>query len=143
MIWYNKELQLADLEKFMGNTMASFLGLKFTEIGDNFLKMSMPVNEKTTQPYGFIHGGANCVLIETVGSVGSVLIVNPDKNYCVGIEVNANHLRSITEGLVIATATPLHIGRTTHVWDVKIHDENGKLTCAGRHTVAVLDHLRK
>ncbi len=143
MIWYNKELQLADLEKFMGNTMASFLGLKFTEIGDNYLKMSMPVNEKTTQPYGFIHGGANCVLIETVGSVGSVLIVNPDTNYCVGIEVNANHLRSVTEGLVIATATPLHIGHTTHVWDVKIHDEKGKLTCAGRHTVAVLDHLRK
>lgn len=143
MIWFKKDLQLSDLQSFMGNTMASHLGLKFTEIGDNYLKMSMPVNEKTTQPYGYVHGGANCVLIETAGSVGSVLTLDASKKYCVGIEINANHLRSVTEGLVIATATPLHLGRTTHVWEVKIHDEQGRLTCAGRHTVAVIEHLRK
>lgn len=143
MIWFQKDIQLTQLDQLMHNTMGAFLGLKFTEIGDDYLKMSMPVNDKTRQPYGYIHGGANCVLIETIGSIGSAMVIDTTKQYCVGIEINANHIRSVTEGIVIATASPLHLGRTTHVWEVKIHTEAGKLSCAGRLTVAVLDQLRK
>lgn len=143
MIWFQKNIQLTQLDQLMHSTMGAFLGLKFTEIGDDYLKMSMPVNDKTRQPYGYIHGGANCVLIETIGSIGSAMVIDATKQYCVGIEINANHIRSVTEGIVIATALPLHLGRTTHVWEVKIHTEAGKLSCAGRLTVAVLDQLRK
>lgn len=142
MIWFQKDMQLSHLDGLIKDTMASFLDLKFTEVGENFLKMSMPVTEKTRQPYGYIHGGANCVLIETLGSIASAMVIDISKNYCVGIEINANHLKSITEGIVIATAHPLHLGRTTHVWEVKIHDERGRLSCAGRITVAILDHQR-
>jgi len=143
MIWFKKDIKISDLGKLLDNTMGGYLGLKFTEIGDDYLKMSMPVEDKTRQPYGYIHGGANCVLIETVGSIASALVIDAAKQYCVGIEINANHLRSVTDGLVTATASPLHLGRTTHVWDVKIFTEEGKLSCAGRLTVAVLDQLRK
>ncbi len=142
MIWFQKDIQLSQLDGLLKDTMGAFLDLKFTEVGDNFLKMSMPVTEKTRQPYGYIHGGANCVLIETLGSIASAMVIDLSKNYCVGIEINANHLRSVTQGIVVATAHPLHLGRTTHVWEVKIHDESGKLSCAGRLTVAVLDHKR-
>ncbi len=142
MIWFHKDIRLEQLDGLLGNTMASFLGLKFTEIGPDFLRMSMPVNEKTVQPYGYIHGGANCVLIETVGSIASALIIDISKEYCVGIEINANHLRSVTKGQVVGTAKPLHLGRTTHVWEVKIHDEDQKLSCAGRITVAILQRKK-
>lgn len=120
--------------------MGGYLDLKFTAIGDDYLRMSMPVTEKTRQPYGFIHGGANCVLIETIGSIGSALVIDIQKYYCVGIEINANHLRSVTQGSVEAIARPLHLGKSTHVWEVKIQNEEGKLTCAGRLTVAILKH---
>lgn len=143
MIWFQKDIQPAGLDDLLNNTMGGFLGLKFTEVGNDYLKMSMPVEDKTRQPYGYIHGGANCVLIETIGSIASALVIDAKKQYCVGIEINANHLRSVTKGIVIATATPLHLGRTTHVWDVRIHSEEGKLSCVGRLTVAILDQLRK
>lgn len=143
MIWHQKEIGISQLNKLFGNTMASFLDLQFTEVGDDYVKMSMPVTDKTKQPYGYIHGGANCVLIETIGSIASAMVIDHSKNYCVGIEINANHLRSVTDGLVTATARPLHLGRTTHVWEVKIHEDSGKLSCAGRLTVAILDHKRK
>lgn len=142
MIWFHKDIKLEQLDALLGNTMASFLGLKFTEVGEDFLRMSMPVNEKTVQPYGYIHGGANCVLIETVGSIASALVIDISKEYCVGIEINANHLRSVTKGEVIGTARPLHLGRTTHVWEVKIQDEENRLSCAGRITVAILQQKK-
>ncbi len=142
MIWFHKDIRLEQLDALLGNTMASFLGLKFTEVGEDFLRMSMPVNEKTVQPYGYIHGGANCVLIETVGSIASALVIDISKEYCVGIEINANHLRSVTKGVVIGTARPLHLGRTTHVWEVKIQDEENRLSCAGRITVAILQQKK-
>lgn len=142
MIWFKKDVRIEDLNSLMGNTMASFLDLRFTEIGDDYVKMSMPVTQKTKQPYGYIHGGANCVLIETIGSIASAMVIDIEKFYCVGIEINANHLRSVTGGEVTATARPLHLGRTTHVWEVKIHTGEGKLSCAGRLTVAILDHKR-
>jgi 1,4-dihydroxy-2-naphthoyl-CoA hydrolase len=118
--------------------MAEFLELTWQEIGDDFLKLSMPVNAKTRQPYGFLHGGASCVLAETIGSVASALVIDRKKFYCVGLEINANHLRSVSEGLVTAIAKPLHLGKSTHVWDIKIYDDKEKLFCVSRLTVAIL-----
>jgi 1,4-dihydroxy-2-naphthoyl-CoA hydrolase len=137
-IWFNKNIALEDLADIRSNTMAEFLGLKFTEIGDDYLKMTMPVNATTKQPYGFLHGGASCVLAETVGSVGSALIIDQSKFICVGLEINANHLKSVSQGIVTAVARPLHLGRTTHVWDIKIFNQEEKLFCVSRLTVAIV-----
>jgi 1,4-dihydroxy-2-naphthoyl-CoA hydrolase len=138
MIWFNKNITLDDLSGIRANTMADFLGLEWVEIGDDFLKMSMPVNDTTRQPYGFLHGGASCALAETVGSVASSLVIDTTKFYCVGLEINANHLRSVREGIVTAIAKPLHLGRSTHVWDIKIYDDKKKLFCVSRLTVAIV-----
>ena len=137
-IWFNKNIELRQLNDFIKDTMADFLAVEWTEIGDDFLEASMPVNEKTKQPYGILHGGASCVLAETVGSVASALVIDMDKFYCVGLEINANHVRSARQGYVTAVATPLHLGGSTHVWDVKIYDEQQKLVCVSRLTVAVI-----
>jgi 1,4-dihydroxy-2-naphthoyl-CoA hydrolase len=137
-IWFHKNITIDDLAGISNNTMAEFLGLKWVEIGENFLKMSMPVDATTRQPYGFLHGGASCVLAETIGSIGSALVIDREKYYCVGLEINANHLRSVTDGIVTATASPLHLGKTTHVWDIKIYDNKEKLFCVSRLTVAIL-----
>jgi 1,4-dihydroxy-2-naphthoyl-CoA hydrolase len=138
-IWFHKNITIDDLAGISSNTMAEFLGLKWVEIGENFLKMSMPVHATTRQPYGFLHGGASCVLAETIGSIGSALVIDREKYYCVGLEINANHLRSVTDGIVTATALPLHLGKTTHVWDIKIYDQKEKLFCVSRLTVAILN----
>ncbi|MBS1743544.1 MAG: hotdog fold thioesterase [Bacteroidetes bacterium] len=137
-IWFNKQLKLEDMEAMSPDTMAAHLGMKWVEIGTNYLKMSMPVDGRTKQPYGLLHGGASCVLAETIGSVASHCMIDPSKNYCVGLEINANHIRSVRSGYVTGTATPIHIGATTHVWDIKIHDDAGKLVCVSRLTVAIL-----
>jgi 1,4-dihydroxy-2-naphthoyl-CoA hydrolase len=137
-IWFHKNITIDDLAAISSNTMAEFLGLKWVEIGENFLKMSMPVHPTTRQPYGFLHGGASCVLAETIGSVGSALVIDREKYYCVGLEINANHLRSVKDGTVVAIASPLHLGKTTHVWDIKIYDNQEKLFCVSRLTVAIL-----
>jgi 1,4-dihydroxy-2-naphthoyl-CoA hydrolase len=136
-IWFQK-ISINDLTGIFANTIAEFLKMEWVEIGDDFLKLSMPVDDSTRQPYGFLHGGASCVLAETIGSAGSALVIDREKHYCVGLEINANHLRSVKEGKVIATAKPLHLGKSTHVWDIKIHDENKKLVCVSRLTVAIL-----
>lgn len=120
------------------NTMGSFLGMEWVDVGDDFLVMRMPVNERTVQPYGLLHGGASCALAETVGSLASHFVIDTDKYYCVGLEINANHVRPATRGFVTAICTPLHLGKTTHVWDIKIKDEQQKLVCISRHTVAIL-----
>ena len=137
-IWFKKDITIEQVARFDGDTMSKHLGLQWVEIGDDYLKLSMPVNEKTKQPYGFVHGGASCVLAETVGSVASALVVDMDKFYCVGLEINANHLRSVSEGTVTAICKPLHLGRSTHVWDIKIYDDKEKLYCVSRLTVAVI-----
>lgn len=137
-IWFKKDVTIDDLKKIEGNTMADFLHLEWEEIGSDFLKMSMPVFPPTQQPYGFLHGGASCVLAETIGSVASAMVIDQSKFYCVGLEINANHIRSISEGKVIAMALPLHLGKSTHVWDIKIKDNRDKLICVSRLTVAIL-----
>ena len=138
-IWFKKDLILETIPHYNKETMGSFLEMKFVEIGDDYLKMTMPVNEKTIQPYGFVHGGASCALAETVGSIASALVIDVDKYYCVGLEINANHLKSVTSGIVTSVCTPLHLGKSTHVWDIKIYDDKDRLYCVSRLTVAILE----
>ena len=138
VIWKASGITVEIVNKSSVNTMAEFLGIKFTEIGPDFLRATMPVCAKTHQPYGLLHGGASAVLAETVGSVASWLAIDNQHQMCVGIEINCNHLRAKKDGIVTATAEPLHIGATTHVWDIRIRDEKEKLVCASRLTVAVL-----
>ncbi len=138
-IWFKKSIKLADLAPFAAETMAEHLGIEWTEIGDDYIKIKMPVDERTKQQYGLLHGGASCVLAETAGSVASHLVVDSSKYSCVGLEINANHIRSARQGYVYGIATPLHLGANTHVWDVKIYDELNKLICIARLTVAILN----
>lgn len=138
IIWFNKAITLQQLSSLAPDTMSQHLGMELIEIGPDFLKMKMPVDTRTVQPYGILHGGASCALAETVGSIASHLVIDPEKFICVGLEINANHLRSVRKGFVAATAAPLHIGATTHVWDIKINDDAGKLVCVSRLTVAIL-----
>ncbi|HEV7779885.1 MAG TPA: hotdog fold thioesterase [Chitinophagaceae bacterium] len=137
-IWFQKGLTLQDFGDLGKNTMSEWLGIEWAELGDNFLKGRMPVDHRTNQPYGLLHGGASCVLAETLGSVASAMVIDQTKFYCVGLEINANHIRSAREGFVTGVASPLHIGATTHVWDIKIYDEREKLVCISRLTVAVM-----
>ncbi len=119
------------------DTMAEAIGIRFTAIGADFLCAVMPVDDRTRQPYGLLHGGASAALAETVGSVASSLLIDPEQEICVGMELNCNHLRGKKEGIVTATARPLHTGRTTHVWDIRICDERDRLVCISRLTVAI------
>jgi len=137
-IWFNKTIELVNLKDFTKDTMADFLGMEWTEIGEDFLEISMPVNERTRQPYGILHGGASCVLAETLCSIASALVIDMDKFYCVGMEINANHVKSITEGSVTGKCAPIHLGKHTHVWDIKIYDNGRRLICISRLTVAVI-----
>ena len=120
-------------------TMMDHLGIEFTEIGDNYLCASMPVDERTKQPMGLLHGGASVVLAETLGSAGSVLTLNPETHFCVGLEINANHIRSARSGLVYGRGEPIHIGRSTQVWGIRIEDEQQRLVCTSRITMSVLE----
>jgi len=137
MIWF-QPTTLAAFEHWGKNTMGEHLGIRFTEVGDNFLKATMPVDHRTQQPYGLLHGGASVALAETLGSVGAALVIDRNKFICVGLDINANHVRSVRSGFVTGTATPIHIGATTHVWEIKIVDEKEKLVCISRLTVAIL-----
>ena len=137
-IWFNKNLSLPDIKPLGPNTMGEHLGMEWMAVGDDFLKMRMPVDDRTKQPYGLLHGGASCALAETAGSMASHFIIDPEKFICVGLEINANHVRSAKSGYVTATCTPLHIGASTHVWDIKINDDKEKLICISRLTVAIL-----
>jgi 1,4-dihydroxy-2-naphthoyl-CoA hydrolase len=136
--WFNTNVSVEDLEPLGKGTMTEHLGFEWVEIGNNFLKAKMPVDHRTIQPYGLLHGGASCVLAETIGSVASHLVIDPSEFYCVGIEINANHIRSAKKGFVYGTCSPLHIGSSTHVWDIRITNEEGKLICISRLTVAIM-----
>jgi 1,4-dihydroxy-2-naphthoyl-CoA hydrolase len=138
-IWFNKELTIDQLAPKVRGTMDQYLGIEWAELGDNFLKARMPVDERTKQPYGLLHGGASCVLAESVGSVASAMVVDPNRFQCVGLEINANHVHSATGGYVTAVCTPLHLGKSTHVWDIKIYNENEKMVCVSRLTVAIIE----
>lgn len=137
-IWFHKDISIEKIASIGNNTMSHFLNIEFVEIGDNFLTAKMPVTDKTRQPYGLLHGGASAALAETIGSIASALTIDTTKQKCVGLEINANHLRGVREGYVYATASPLHIGKTTHVWDIRITNEDKQLVCVSRLTVAIL-----
>ena len=137
-IWFDKTLSLSKLTPLGPATMGEHLAMEWVAIGDDYLKMRMPVDERTKQPYGILHGGASCALAETVGSIASHYVIDNEKFVCVGLEINANHVRSARIGYVTATCTPIHIGSSTHVWDIKIHDDAEKLICVSRLTVAIL-----
>lgn len=137
MIWA-KEFSLEDLNGRPKGHIGEVLEIEFTEITPNTLSARMPVNEKTRQPYGILHGGASVVLAETLGSVASNLVVNSEKYVGLGLEVNANHLRPVKSGFVTGICSPIHIGGKTHVWDIKIYDQRGKMTCVSRLTVAII-----
>jgi 1,4-dihydroxy-2-naphthoyl-CoA hydrolase len=119
-----------------GTAMAP-LGIVFTEVGPDYLRATMPVDARTRQPYGLLHGGASVLLAETLGSSAGMLCVDED-NLVVGIEINANHLRGVRDGLVTGTARPLHLGRSTQVWEIRIEDDAGRLVCVSRLTLAVV-----
>ena len=118
--------------------MIAALGIRFTDIGDDYLRGTMPVESRTHQPYGRLHGGASVTLAETLGSAAAMLCVDADKEVAVGIDINANHVRGVTKGIVTGTARPIHVGRATHVWEIRIEDEHQRLICIARLTVAIV-----
>ena len=136
-IWF-KQFTPEDLNKRGENTLSDFLGIIFTAVGEDSLTATMPANARTKQPLGIVHGGANVVLAETIASTGANLVIDPEKFYCVGLEINANHIRPVKEGLVTGIARPIHIGRTTQVWLIDLYNEAGKQTCVSRMTASVV-----
>jgi len=129
---------LDELNRRGENTALSALGIVLTELGEDYLRGTMPVDTRTKQPYGLLHGGASALLAETLASVAANLCVrDPAREQAVGVEINANHLRAVTDGSVTGTARPLHIGRSVQVWDIRIEDAQGRLACVSRLTLAV------
>lgn len=123
------------------NTMVTHLGIEFTEIGPDYLAARMPVDVRTVQPLGLLHGGASAALAETLGSVAGNMCVDPETKFCVGLEINANHVRAARSGWVIGVVRPIHLGRSTQVWEIRITDALDRLVCIARLTLAVLDHI--
>ena len=140
-IWHTN-ITPNDLNQRGENTLSELLGIQFTEVGEKTLTATMPVNERTHQPLGILHGGANVVLAETIASTAANAVVDLAKYFCVGLEINANHIRSVKGGLVTAIAKPIHIGRTTHVWNVDIYNADGKQTCISRMTASVISRKK-
>ncbi len=137
-IWFNNPT-LEQIAKSRANTMVDHLGIEFTDIGDDFLVAKMPVDQRTKQPYGIMHGGASCALAETVASVAASLCVDTDKKVCVGLEINTSHVRMVRSGFVKGTARPLHIGQSTHLWEIEIVNEQNQLVSMSRLRMNILD----
>jgi 1,4-dihydroxy-2-naphthoyl-CoA hydrolase len=136
-IWRH-EPTLAELQERARDTLADHIGIRLTEIGPDYLRATMPVNARTHQPMGLLHGGASVALAETIGSLAANLCVDPEKFICLGQEINANHLRPVSSGVVTATARPFHIGARSQVWHIEIRNERDKLVCVSRLTMAVV-----
>ena len=141
MIW-KKPIDLQSLNEWHQNTMQQHIGILFTEIGDDYIKATMPVDNRTKQPMGLLHGGASVALAESLGSVASVLCVDPEKQTVVGLEINANHIKTAKEGFVTGIAKPIHLGRSTQVWEIRIYNEAEQLVCISRITNAILEHKK-
>jgi len=136
-IW-QQDTDLARINGWAANTMLETLGIRYTGIGEDWLRGTMPVDHRTRQPYGLLHGGASVALAETLGSSAAMLTLDPAKFGVVGLEINANHVRGVREGTVTGTAKALHIGRSTQVWEIRIEDERQRLVCVSRITMAVV-----
>ncbi len=137
-IWFS-DYRLNDILFLSKNNMLEHLAIEITEIGDDYIKGKMPVDQRTVQPMNILHGGASVALAESLGSIGSYLTVDPQKYHCVGMEINANHLRPVSSGFVYAIAKPIHLGNKTQVWAIEITGESGKLICVSRITMAVVE----
>jgi 1,4-dihydroxy-2-naphthoyl-CoA hydrolase len=137
-IWF-KDYTLAELRPFNEVNMLAHVGLELVEIGPDFLTGRMPVDARTQQPFGIFHGGATVVLAESLGSIGANLTLNPALQYAVGLEVNANHLKAVRSGWITAVARPVHLGRSTQVWEIRLHDDAGNPSAISRLTMAVLE----
>lgn len=136
-IWH-KQPNLNEINAFGKNTLGEALGIEFTEIAPDYIVAKMPVDERTKQPFGLLHGGANVALAETLGSVASLLVVNSELFIGVGVEINANHIKAVFSGYVKGVCTPLNISGKNHVWDIKIYNENNELTCISRFTCTII-----
>ena len=137
MSLFKRQASVADLNALSEGTAMRPLGIEFTEVGPDYVRATMPVDARTHQPYGLLHGGASVLLAETLGSTAGGLCVEPDQGV-VGIEINANHLAGVREGKVTGTARALHLGRSTQVWEIRIEDDHGRLACVSRLTLAVI-----
>lgn len=136
-IWFT-QATLEDLNVKSVDTMVTHIGIEFLEIGEDWIKARMPVDSRTVQPAGILHGGASVALAETLGSVAANLCVDTSQKVCVGLEINANHVRSVHSGYVYGTTRPIHIGGSTQLWEIRIRDERDQLVCISRLTMAVL-----
>lgn len=137
---FSNNITLEQLNKLSAKTLAEHLGIEFTAIGDNFIEGRMPVDHRTHQPLGLLHGGASVALAETLGSVAAYACIDATSQFCVGLEINANHVRGMREGFVKGLVSPIHIGKKTHVWEIRITNEKtGDLVCISRITIAILD----
>jgi len=136
-IW-KQDPSLERINGWSANTMMETLGMRITEIGDDWLRGTMPVDHRTHQPYGLLHGGASVVLAETLGSTAAMLTLDPSQELAVGLDINANHVRGVRSGIVTGTARVVHLGRTTQVWEIRIENEDGTLVCISRITMAVI-----
>ena len=136
-IW-QQDTDLERINAWSANTMMETLGIRMTAVGEDWLQGTMPVDHRTHQPYGLLHGGASVVLAETLGSTAAMLTLDPEKQMTVGLDINANHIRGMRSGIVTGTAKALHIGRTTQVWEIRIEDEHSALVCISRITMAII-----
>ncbi|MEZ4705120.1 MAG: hotdog fold thioesterase [Bdellovibrionota bacterium] len=137
MIWH-RDYSLQEVQAWAHKNMVAHLGIEFCDLGPEHLSARMPVDSRTMQPFGILHGGASCVLAETVGSVASGCVLNASTHTAVGLEINANHVRSVDQGWITATARAIHLGKKTHIWDIRIENQQNKLVCISRLTMAVL-----
>lgn len=138
-IWY-QPVSLEEINASAENGAAGHVGIEFIEAGDDYLVARMPVDHRTRQKYGILNGGASCLLAESLGSHASSLCLDSGRQYCVGLDINANHIRSVSEGWVHGTTRPIHLGRSTHVWEILIRDQRDRLVCISRLTMMIKDH---
>ncbi len=135
-IWH-EEISLDAINESSKDSAASHVGIEFVEAGEDYLVARMPVDNRTRQKYGILNGGASCLLAESLGSHASSLCLDPDREHCVGLDINANHLRSVSEGYVYGTSKPIHLGRSTHVWEIIIRDDRERMICISRLTMMI------
>lgn len=135
---FNPDMSLAAINQMSERTLAANLGIEFTEVGADFICARMPVDSRTLQPFGLLHGGASIALAETMGSVASTALIDLSTQAAVGLDINGNHLRTVQDGFVFGTVRPLHIGRRTHVWEIRIEDEEGRLVNISRLTMMII-----
>jgi len=139
---FPKGVNLERIQTMSKNTLMEQIGIEVTEIGEDYIKGKMPVDHRTHQPFGLLHGGASVALAETLGSLAASLTVDPSKQRCVGLEINANHLKAVRDGNVEGVAKPVHVGKRTQVWEIKISNEANELVCISRITMAVIDNKK-